>query len=52
MGYDVRGRVFVNIGTLGMDQPDNVDQHYLTLVSIYDGEGAVPPRVKVESLKM
>lgn len=49
---EVRGRVFVNIGSLGIDHPNNAGQHYMTLVSIYDGEGPVAQRVKVESLKM
>lgn len=50
--YEVKGRLFVNIGSLGMDRPDNADQHHLTLMSIYDGEGPVVHRVKIESLKM
>lgn len=50
--HEIKGKVFVSIGALGMDQPNNEDQHYLTLISIYDGEGPVAQRVKVESLKM
>lgn len=49
---EIRGRLFVNIGSLGIDQANSNDHHYMTLVSIYDGEGPVAQRVKVESLKM
>lgn len=49
---EVRGRVFVNIGSLGIDHANSLNEHYMALVSIYDGEGPVCQRVKVESLRM
>jgi desulfoferrodoxin (superoxide reductase-like protein) len=49
---EARGRVYVNIGSLGIDHPNTLDRHYMALVSIYDGEGPVAQRIKVESLTM
>lgn len=49
---EIRGRLFVNIGSLGIDESNLTNKHYMTLVSIYDGEGPVSKRVKVESMTM
>ena len=34
---EIKGRVYVNIGSLGIDEPNLTAKHYLTLLSIYDG---------------
>lgn len=34
---EIKGRVFVNIGSLGMDEPNLTEKHYIALLSIYDG---------------
>ena len=50
LAREVRGRVYVSIGALAIDQPNPEEKHYMTLLSIYDGSGPVAPRVKVEAL--
>jgi hypothetical protein len=49
---EVRGKVFINVGCLGIDEPNLTNKHYATLVSIYDGLGPVGPRTKVETISM
>jgi hypothetical protein len=42
----VKGRIFVNIGSLGIDF-HVMDKKYMTLVSIYQGSGPSNERIKV-----
>jgi hypothetical protein len=49
---EVNGKVFLNIGSLGMDQENATGKHYMTLVSVFDGTGAIADRTKVETLSM
>jgi hypothetical protein len=48
---EIKGRVFVNIGSLGIEHHDT-GKHFMTLLSIYDGEGPKGHRTKVETLSM
>jgi len=49
---EVNGKVFINVGSLRMDQPNETGRHYMTLVSIFDGTGPISERTKVETLSM
>jgi hypothetical protein len=44
--------VFVNIGSMGIDEENDLQKHYMTLLSIFDGSGPIAPRTKVETLSM
>ena len=45
-----KGKIFVNIGCLGIDSQS--DDHNMVLMSVYDGSGPLNLRTKVESLSM
>jgi hypothetical protein len=42
----VQGRVFVNVGSLGMENHET-GKHYMSLISLYEGEGSVADTTKV-----
>lgn len=49
--HKVKGKVFVNIGALGVDG-HVMGKHYITIMSLYDGQGDVSERVKIEAVVM
>ncbi len=49
--HKIKGKAFVNIGSLGVDG-HVMGKHYITIMSVYDGQGEVSERVKVEALIM
>lgn len=49
---EVKGRLYVNVGSLGVDSPHEAGKHFMTLLSIFDGEGPLAGRTKVETLTM
>lgn len=50
--HRVKGnKVFVNIGSLGVDYHAQ-GKHFMAMVSVYEGEGDVAERIKVESIIM
>lgn len=44
-------KVFVNIGSLGLDFHSD-EKHFMALMSLYDGEGEVAERIRVDSIVM
>lgn len=48
---DIKGRLVVNIASLGMHE-HITQKHYMTLMSIYEGEGPLSKRTKIESIIM
>lgn len=45
--HKVKGnKLFINIGSLGVDYHAQ-DKHFMTLMSVYDGEGDVSDRIRV-----
>jgi hypothetical protein len=49
--HKVKGKLFVNIGGLGIDG-HVMGKHYITVMSVYEGQGEVNERVKVEAVVM
>jgi hypothetical protein len=50
--HKVKGnKIFVNIGSLGIDY-HALEKHFMTLMSIYDGQGDVSERIKIDSIVM
>jgi hypothetical protein len=50
--HKVKGnKVFVNIGSLGIDFHAQ-EKHFMTLLSLYDGEGEVADRIRVDAIVM
>ena len=49
---EVSGKMFVNVGSLGVDKENYTNNHYMTLISVYEGTGPVGLRTKVESISM
>jgi hypothetical protein len=43
----VKDKLFINIGSLGIDEELYGSKHFMTLVSIFDGDGSVGQRTKV-----
>ena len=48
----VKGRLYVNVGSLGIDSPHQAAKHFMTMLSVFEGEGSLTDRVKVETLTM
>lgn len=44
---EIRGKLYINIGSLGIDKPNVMESHFMTLVTIFEGEGAASGRIKV-----
>lgn len=49
--HEVNGVLFVNVGSLGIEE-NFTKRHYLTVVSIYEGEGGVSGRTRVDVIEM
>ena len=49
---EVNGKMFVNVGCLGIDKENLSNNHFMSLISIYEGSGPAALRTKVESIVM
>ena len=45
--HKIKGqKVFINIGSMGLDYHME-DKHFMTLMSVYEGQGELADRIKV-----
>jgi hypothetical protein len=46
---ELNGRVILNIGSLGIEPNESV-KNFIAIASLYDGDGAVAQRIKIEAI--